>query len=440
MLERLKEIIVSSQEMPLSAGIPRRLNTPVVGGKASVYIGVRRSGKSTYMFQAMRALLDSGVSPRNILYVNFFDDRLRDVVRGGPSPVLDAFYGLYPELQGTETCHFFFDEIQDTPGWEAFVDRVMRTEKCQVHITGSSAAMLSREIATQMRGRSLSWEVFPFSFREYLDFRGIDGAGPFSTRGRLTVQKAFDDFMVCGGFPEVLGLDPFLMTKIHQEYFASILHRDIIERHDLAHPRMLSDLARRLVDNVGSMYSQNSLTGYLKSLGHKAYKSIVADYLAWLEDTYFTYSVAIHDASLSRVNANPRKLYAVDHALVRSVGSGLLVNKGHLLENMVFISLRRLWPQISYYRSRTGRETDFLVTRHGQSPLLVQVCETMADPATRHREMSALADAMAETGIREATVVTSGEDNEVRLAEGVVHIVPAWRWLLDLPDYPVTPG
>jgi len=188
------------------------------------------------------------------------------------------------------------------------------------------------------------------------------------------------------------------------------------------------------------MYSQNSLTGYLKSLGHKAYKSIVADYLAWLEDTYFTYSVAIHDASLSRVNANPRKLYAVDHALVRSVGSGLLVNKGHLLENMVFISLRRLWPQISYYRSRTGRETDFLVTRHGQSPLLVQVCETMADPATRHREMSALADAMAETGIREATVVTAGEDNEFRLAEGVVHIVPAWRWLLDLPDYPVTPG
>ena len=344
-------------------------------------------------------LLKQGVPRQNILYLNFFDDRLHRLRHGDLGLITDAYFSLYPEKKDVETVHCFFDEIQAAPGWEPFVDRLLRTERCQVHLTGSSAQLLSREIATQMRGRALSWEIFPFSFREYLDYRGIDGAGDLSTKRRLTIVKAFDEYWERGGFPEVAGLGRDLRIRIHQEYFNTTLFRDLVERHDVSHPRAVSDLAHRLVDNPASLYSVNSLTGYLKSLGHKVPKASVSEYLEWFEDAYFLFTVRIFDASAARRNANPKKVYCVDQALIASVASGILVSSAHLLENLVFTALRRRYPEIHYYRTRTGRQVDFVVPRRGRPPMLVQACESLADPRTRKRETAALAAAMAELDV-----------------------------------------
>ena len=322
MIELLKEVILDAQETPLATGVARHVRIASVPGKATVCIGVRRSGKSTFMFQVMQRLLDGGVPRQNILYVNFFDDRLYRLQHDGLNGILEAYYSLYPEKKNVEKVYCFFDEIQAIPGWEPFVDRLMRTEKCQVYITGSSAHMLSKEIATQMRGRALAWEMFPFSFREYLDYRGVEGEGALSTKRRLRIQKAFDEYWETGGFPEVAGMDRPLRIKTHQEYFNTVLFRDMIERHDISHPRAATDLAHWLVDNTASMYSVNSLTGYLKSLGHKAPKATVSDYLAWFEDAYFFFSVRVFDASLAKSLANPKKIYCIDHSLVTSVASG----------------------------------------------------------------------------------------------------------------------
>jgi hypothetical protein len=397
-------------------------------------MGVRRSGKSTYMFQMMRRLLDRGVPRENILYVNFFDDRLHGLGQGRLGLIPEAYFSLYPAKKNAETVHCFFDEIQAAPGWEPFVDRLIRTEKCQVYLTGSSARMLSREIATQMRGRALSWELFPFSFREFLAWKGIEAGRDLSTKERLLVQKAFEEYSQTGGFPEVAGMPASLRIRTHQEYFHAILLRDLVERHDVSHPRAVTDLAHRLVESVASLYSVNRLTGYLKSLGHPVPKSSVADYLAWLEDAYFLFTVRLYDPSLARSNANPKKIYCVDHALVRSVSSGILANDGHLLENMVFTGLRRSGPPIHYYRTRTGREVDFIVLPRGRSRMLVQVCDSLADPAVRKRELGALAEAMKELGLKSGTLVTRGESGRVRAASGFVTVVPVWRFLLDLPE------
>ena len=307
MIETIKSIILDFQEARLDTGVPRRLHIETVPGKATVCIGVRRSGKSTYMFQVIQRLLDSGVRRENILHLNFFDDRLHRLRHDGLGSITEAYYFLYPEKKSTERVHCFFDEIQTVPGWEPFVDRLMRTEKCEVYLTGSSSQMLSREIATQMRGRALSWELFPFSFREFLDRKGIENAGPMSTRTRLLIRKAFDEYWTTGGFPEVFGLDRRLRIKIHQDYFQAILFRDLVERHNVSHPKAVSDLAHRLVDNAASFHSVNRLTGYLKSLGHKAPKSAVSNYLEWFEDAYFLFTVRIFDASLARSNTNPKK-------------------------------------------------------------------------------------------------------------------------------------
>ncbi|PXF58832.1 MAG: AAA family ATPase [Deltaproteobacteria bacterium] len=434
MIEILKSIILDFQEVELETGVPRHLKIKAVPNKATVCIGVRRSGKSTYLFQVIQRLLDDGVPRENILYLNFFDDRLHNLRLEGLGAITEAYYSLYPEKKNAETVYCFFDEIQAVEGWEPFLDRLMRTEKCEVYITGSSAQMLSKEIATQMRGRVLSWELFPFSFREFLDYKRINATGHMSTKKRLIVQKAFEEYWDTGGFPEVVGLDRYLRIKIHQEYFHAILFRDLIERHDISHPKAVMDLAHRLIDNTASLYSVNSLTGYLKSLGHKAPKSAVSDYLEWFEDAYFLFTVRIFDASLARSKTNPKKIYCVDHALVNSVASGILVNTGHLLENLVFTTLRRITPDIYYCKTKGGLEVDFLAQMQNRSRMLVQVCESMAEPQTRKREITALSEAMAEYSLKSGTVVTWNEEDQIKVVAGKIGVVSAWRFLFNLQE------
>jgi uncharacterized protein len=281
-----------------------------------------------------------------------------------------------------------------------------------------------------MRGRALSWEIFPFSFQEFLDFKGIISDGPLSTKKRLTIQKAFEEYWETGGFPEVAGLDRALRIKIHQEYFNAMLFRDLVERHDIAHPKAVKDLAHWLVDNTAAFYSINNLTGYLKSLGHNAPKSAIADYMEWFEDAYIFFTVRIFDASLARANTNPKKIYCIDNALVTSVSSGILVNSGHLLENLVFITLRRITPDIFYYKNKSGREVDFIAQRQDRSRMLVQVCESMADPQTRKWEITALSEAMTELSLTEGTIVTRKDDEQIQVESGIINVVPVWRFLL----------
>ncbi len=433
MLDILKQIILDNQEHEFRPGIPRLVSITPIPGKATVCIGPRRSGKSTYLFQRIQMLLRAGVAHENILYLNFFDDRLRQLQRDGLASTIEAYFSLYPEKKNAQTVYCFFDEIQVVPEWESFVDRLMRTENCEVFITGSSAQMLSQEIATQMRGRALSWELFPFSFREFLEFRNLSGIHPLSSKREFLVRRAFEEYFEAGGFPEVAGLERQLRIKVHQEYWSAMLFRDLIERHNVAHPRAVADLGHWLIDNAAALYTVNRLTTYLKTLGHRLTKSTVSNYLNWFEDAFFLFSVHVFDASVTRTKVNPKKVYCIDQSLVASVSSGILVNSGHLLENIVFVALRRLSPSIHYYKSKAGREVDFVVTLNGQLRL-VQVCESLHDPNTRKREITALRDAMAELDLSASEIVVreGAQVEETEIDGRHIRIVPAWRFLLDL--------
>ena len=188
------------------------------------------------------------------------------------------------------------------------------------------------------------------------------------------------------------------------------------------------------MDNISSLYSVNHLTGYLKSLGHKSPKSAVSDYLEWFEDAYFLFTVRIFDASMARSKTNPKKIYCIDHALVTSVSSGILVNSGHLLENLVFTALRSIAPDIYYYKTKRGREVDFIAQMRNRSRLLVQVCESMAELQTRKREVTALSEAMTELDLKIGTIVTRNEEEEIIVDAGKINVVPVWRFLLNLPE------
>jgi len=433
MIPLLQTLMLDFQQAPLQTGVKRHTNMTHVSGKATVAIGVRRAGKSTLMHQIIAELLSSHTTMENILYLNFFDDRLHELQHLGLDIIIEAYFLMFPHKKNTEKIYCFFDEIQVVSGWEIFISRIMRTEQCEVYITGSSANLLSKEIATQLRGRALAWEIFPFSFKEYLDFHIMIYQKNLTSKDRLLIQNQFSNYWTCGGFPEVFDLPEALRVKIHQSYFETILFRDLIERHNITHPKALVDLAYWLIHHVGSLYSINKLTGYLKSLGHKTPKNLVSDFLKWFEDAYFFFTVNIYDASLTRVGTNPKKIYSIDHAFVSSIASGILLNQGHRLENLVFIALRRIYPLICYYKTAQGREIDFIVQDSMRQKKLIQVCESLADPSTYDREITGLTQGMTELSLSSATLVTANESKQVETAAGMIHVVPAWQFLLEQP-------
>ena len=428
--DQLIEIINEYIETLPPAQTKRGVVIEPIRGKASILIGVRRSGKSTIMAGEIRALLSQAVRQSHILYLNFFDDRLRGLDLAGLDTLFETYREMRPEIAAKDRIYCFFDEIQSIEGWESFVERLIRRENCDVWLTGSSAAMLSKEIATQMRGRALSWEVFPFSFQEFLTHRQVAFAGPISVTTRRKINQCFDDYWQTGGFPEVLDLQQHMRVMVHQEYLRTILFRDLIERHEIGHPKALMDMTHQLIENVASQHSINSLSKYLKTLGHKIQKSTVSQYLDWLEDAYFLYGVRIFDASVTRTEINPRKIYCADHALVKSISLGILENSGHLLENLVYITLRRKNEKVFYYRTATGLEVDFVTVEAGRKRRLIQVAENLMSPKTRERELKALVAAMREQKIKDGTIVTRAEDENIETDAGAVQVISIAKFLL----------
>jgi len=431
MIELLKEIILENQLISVHVGTTRHLQIKVLPNKATICMGVRRCGKSTYMQQIRARMILDGVAPENILALSFFDDRLDFLHETGLGAAIEAYFLLYPMKKNVEKIYCFFDEIQVFKGWEKFVERIMRTEICEIYITGSSAKMLSTDIATEMRGRSLAWEMFPFSFHEYLDYKGISIEKNLTSKARLLIEHGFDEYWQCGGFPETIAIEKTLRIKVHQEYLNTIVFKDIIQRHDVHHPNAIVDLAHQLLENIANMHSINSLTGYLKSLGHKLSKTLVSEYVKWLADAYFIFGVGIFNASIAENKRNPQKYYCIDSALVRSTTSGILTNSGHLLENLVFITLRRSYQKIYYYRTKSGKEVDFIVQHQDKSKTLIQVSETLKDSTTRKRELIALQEAMLEQKVQYGLIVTLREEESVKNVVGEIHVVPLWRFLLD---------
>jgi len=431
-LQTIQDVLLEAQKQERVTGVARRLAYRLMPGKAFVCIGVRRAGKSTLLYQIMERLLGQGAAPEDILYVNLFDDRLEEIRKGNLNLLTEAYFGLYPERKGRSGLHCFLDEVQMAKGWESFADRLMRAERMSVYLTGSSAAMLSREVGTAMRGRALSWELFPFSFAEYLDARGL----PVSLRGqqnRLQVRKGFEGYWRTGGFPEVMDADDAMRVMIHQDYFKTMVFRDVVDRHDALHPRAVRDMAYRLLNSAASLYSVNALTGYLKSLDHRVSKAFVGDVLDWMEDAYALFTVRLFDASLSRQHANPKKIYAVDHALVRSTSTGILVNDGHLLENLVFVDRRRRGCEVYYYRTRSGREVDFVWRGSDGRLTLAQVSFRAPEGSeTLARELAVLREALEEQpGSRAVLVTMDDERRQLKTPNGDVDVIPVWQFVLE---------
>jgi uncharacterized protein len=276
----LKRIIADFHQTFLPPFRNRELEVPLNMEKIITIIGPRRAGKTYFLYQIMGELEKTGLARHRMLYLNFEDERI--ALEGNNDLIFDAYRELYPDLH-LAGVYLFFDEIQELPDWEKFVRRVSDSISRHIFLTGSNARLLSREIATSLRGRSLTFEILPLSFSEYLSFRDIP-AGDLSGRNRAIISNAFEHYCLWGGFPEVVGIEERFKVQVLQEYFNVMLYRDLVERYEIRDVAILKYLLKRLIGSFTKEFSVNKLYNELKSRGF----SIGKDSLYRMTDEIFS--------------------------------------------------------------------------------------------------------------------------------------------------------
>lgn len=423
-----ERLVAEALTRQIPAVVPRDVSVRRMTGKATVLVGMRRTGKTCLCFQRIKELLAADVPRERLLYLNFEDDRLANVRVGDLQWLVEAFYGANPALKDAD-CHFFFDEIQRVAGWETFVRRLLDTERVAITLTGSSAKLLSREIGTAMRGRALTTEVFPLSFREYCRFHdvAIPKRPVYGARERLVLAKAADSFLATGGFPEVQGVAESLWRTVLQDYADVVILRDVIERHGVTNYTAAKALARHILQNPGQLLSVTRMAATFAQAGIACSKNTLFDLLSYLHDAYFCFPVEVHDRSVRRRQVNPRKVYAIDPGLCGAVAMGQTRDAGAALEGVVFNALRARGHQPDYVVTPRRTEVDF-VYEDDQGWHFVQACLSLESPATAAREWRALDDARPLHPGASRLIVTRNDECE----RDSVRVMPLWRWLLEM--------
>lgn len=389
--------------------------------KVVTFAGCRRTGKTYLMFQLINEL--SKKIPRDrIFYINFEDERLEKNISTLTEliPTIEELFGTSAEL------YLFLDEIQNVEGWDSWVRRVHDSGKAKLFLSGSSSKLSSREIPTSLRGRALTFEVFPLSFREFLRFKGFEVPSrvEFSSK-KARLLNLLREYVIYGGFPEVvLADDPRVKRLIVTDYFNTIIALDVVERYSLRNPEELRAFLRLALNSEYLSLSKMERT--LKSLGYRISRLTLANYLRYLSESYFLFPVEVLSPKVRFRIGHPKKVYFVDNSFLTFLSIKFSENFGRLMENTVFLELRRKGEEINYLLGENW-EIDFALP---EEETLIQVSYDLSDPETLGRELKAIKAAKRETGWKKAYVINWDVEKEV---DGI-KLIPLWRFLLE-EDY-----
>lgn len=421
---------------------------PKAGNLVKVVTGMRRSGKSYRLFQEMERLHQSGISCNRICYFNFEDDRLGSITSSVGDEVLETFFAAHPEAL-REGSYLFFDELQEMHGWGAWLRRVVDSVKATIYVSGSSSKMLSSEIATEFRGRALDFELLPYSFREFVRSYNVIDSGrigignrtgdDYSLEERLALQQAMKDYLTIGGFPAVQGLPIPQRIALLQSYVQRVVLRDVVERHNIARPRVASALARRALGSNGKQLSLRKVENDLRSVGLSTSRELLGDLLGYFEDAYLLFRVRELSMSLSERTTSLPKIYAIDPGLAAAVSSAATREDGQRLEEAVYLELRRRNIGLrrdgiaSFHTREHAYEIDFVVgdALESETYELYQVTASMDDEMTVKRETRALWEMMSERDLNEGIIIVGdGAERDYEHNGSVIHQIPAWKWFL----------
>ncbi len=384
----------SNNEIP--EGTPREITDKVdlTGNHVKILTGIRRCGKSTALLQIARKY-------PHFNYLSFEDPRLSAFV-------VNDFFKLekiFGRIGNSDL--FLFDEIQNVDGWERYI-RVLHDKRKKVLVTGSNAKILSRELGTSLTGRQISLEVYPFSYAEYLAHFNLNAG-----------VESFSGYFQLGGMPE------FLNTKnrdVLLNLYNDLIYRDIVVRHGLRNPKIVRELGVFLATNAGKEFSFNNLAKTFE-LGSS---NTVASYISYFEDAYLFFTVPRFSYSLKQQAKNPKKIYCIDTGLMTNLSMSFSKDRGRLLENLVYVHLKRLGKEIYYYRQYG--ECDFIVSKNNKVEMALQVCYDLNTDNLR-REVNGLAEALTELDLTEGFIFTFNQKDELNKDGKIINVIPVWEWM-----------
>jgi hypothetical protein len=403
--------VVADQSILVSAkkrGVLRQIDYQkhIKSKQISVISGIRRAGKSTLMLQ----LADNFSA---FHFITFDDERLINFQ-------VSDFNTLMVELNKIKTAEvIIIDEVQNIEGWERFVRR-LHDEEYKVILSGSNSKLLSSELATHLTGRYIKTELYPFSFSEYLQLHQIDHNDK-TTSNIASINKLFDQYLEKGGFPEYcLSDEDEYLKRIYED----VLYRDLIVRFGIKNIKGFKNLSQYLFTNFTKETNYNTLAGLL---GFNSATS-VRDYISFLSESYMLFELYRYDFSLKKQYTSNKKIYAIDNGLRNKVSFRLGSDLGQLLENTIFIELKRRDVDVWYYKTKNNLEIDFLWFNN--EPELLQICYDLSSPSTFKREVTALETAMQEFNVQHSTIISYTTRDRIETTSGIITVIPAWKWLL----------
>lgn len=384
-----------------------------------VVLGPRRSGKSVFSLVLLK--------DRPFMYFNFDDEILSSASGIATDELMKELHAAY----GGDVKTILFDEIQNLPSWELFVNRLHR-EGYNLVLTGSNAHLLSKELATHLTGRHMPIEILPFDFNEFLLAKKYQVDAEYSTlpqqRGELL--NLMENYLLNGGFPEVVvsDIDPKGYLEV---LFDALLFKDVVKRHKVKFSTQIGNLGAHLINNFANLYTIRKL---LEILNLKS-ATTTEKYIKYLEEAYLIFSLLRYSPKSGERIKSPRKVYAVDNGFVSAKAIQHSPNKGKLMENLVFTELvkRGIKPnkELFYYKTRNDREVDFVIKKGTKVSELIQVCYESINSDVEQREIKALVEASGELKVKKLTVLTWDEKHEANQDEIKTQFVPLWEWLLD---------
>jgi predicted AAA+ superfamily ATPase len=424
MKEVFKKLIVTFQERSFGRIVPRDYDIPIDTKKIISLIGVRRSGK-TYILFSLIEKLRRVIDTQSIIYINFEDDRLYPIGLQDLDQLLEGYYELYPKKRD-EKVYLFLDEVQNIEGWERYIRRIDDTENVQIFITGSSSKLLSSEIATSLRGRTITYEIFPFSFKEYLTYKEIE-VNLYSSKSISYIKNAFNSYLVDGGFADTFDETPDVQKRILKDYLDLIVYKDVVERYTIRNQSLLKHLIKYMFVNMGTLISVNKLYNDYKSQGYKIGKDTLLDYIGYLQEAYTLFTTPIFRNSVREEQRNPKKLYAIDNGFKKLFSISISDDYSKLYENVAFLHLRRMSSEVYYFKQ--NQEVDLYVS--AEDTYLVNVSYNIKDPKTLQREINALIEGMDYLKLDTSYLVTGQREETLKVDGKVIEVMPMWKWLLN---------
>ncbi|MBU3907342.1 MAG: ATP-binding protein [Nanoarchaeota archaeon] len=380
------------------------------GNEIVIISGIRRCGKSTLL-----KIISNKINKKKI-YINFDDVRFTDFKIENFQDIEDFAKELHSI--GSEVV-FFFDEIQNIPSWERWVNNLF-AKKIKVFVTGSNSSLLSSEISTFLTGRNKVLRLYPFSFKEFLRFKNIQ-ENPKTSNERIILMGAFEEYFEKGGFPLVIKNNDLELSK---QYFEDILNKDIIQRYHIKKTKEIKDLILYLFSNVGKVYSYSTLKiiSGIKSL------SMIKNYIEYMKGVFLASTINRFDYSLKKQQVSSSKFYVLDNSFLKTVAFNFIENRGQRLENLVFIELLKEGFEVYYHLGK--KECDFIVKKGLKITQAIQVCLNLESPMTKKREIEGLLEAMQKYTLKEGIILTLDKEGEENINGKKIIIKPVWKWLL----------